>query len=90
MNSAGDYVKVLAGEAHSFAFSPNPLPPQPHILMDGELSRLLLYVRTMLEKLSLMAKYVPDIALFVGAYVRNEALLRGIIGGTQATLEAGL
>lgn len=87
MNRAGEYVKVLDGEAQYFAYSPNPLPPQPHILMDGELSRLLLHVRTMLEKLSLMAKYVPDIALFVGAYVRKEALLSSIIEGTQATLE---
>lgn len=84
---AGKYEKVMLGDASYSAYRPNPLPPQPQLELDGEMLKLLGDARGKLGKLNAMSEFIPDIELFLGAYVRKEALLSSQIEGTQATLE---
>ncbi len=87
MNRAGQYVTVLYGEAAYKAYRPNPLPPVPELATDGELAGLLAAAHRELGKLDATSALIPDIDLFLGAYVRKEALLSSQIEGTQATIE---
>lgn len=86
-NRAGHTVTVLSGELAYQAYKPNPLPPSPAIDMDNELISLLSSSHNLLGRLDTLASLVPDKELFLGAYVRKEALLSSQIEGTQATLE---
>lgn len=87
MNRAGQYVSVLKGELAYKAYKPNPLPPSPEIVMDNDFVSLLAKAQNYLGQLDAVSKLVPNIDLFLGAYVRKEALLSSQIEGTQATLE---
>ena len=87
MNRAGQYITALNGEAAYKAYHPNPLPPSPGLEMDEELVGLLAKAHHGLEKLDATSELVPNMDLFLGAYVRKEALLSSQIEGTQATLE---
>ena len=85
MNRAGLYISVLSGDAAYKAYKPNPLPPA--LDMDGELVSLLTRAHSLLSRLDTTSKFIPNVDLFLGAYVRKEALLSSQIEGTQATLE---
>ena len=87
MNRAGQYITALNGEAAYKAYNPNPLPPSPGLEMDEELVGLLAKAHHGLGKLDATSELVPNMDLFLGAYVRKEALLSSQIEGTQATLE---
>ena len=87
MNRAGGYVTALSGVAGYKAYKPNPLPPFPEIEMDAEMVSLLSKAHNYLGKLDMTSELIPDMNLFLGAYVRKEALLSSQIEGTQATLE---
>ena len=87
MNRAGQYITALNGEAAYKAYHPNPLPPSPVLEMDEELVGLLAKEHHGLGKLDATSELVPNMDLFLGAYVRKEALLSSQIEGTQATLE---
>ena len=87
MNRAGQYITALNGEAAYKAYHPNPLPPSPVLEMDEELVGLLAKAHHGLGKLDATSELVPNMDLFLGAYVRKEALLSSQIEGTQATLE---
>jgi len=69
------------------AFVPNPLPPQPKLVLDAALLRLLEDAVAELGRLDGVAKVIPDPDFFVGMYVRREAVLSSQIEGTQSTLE---
>ncbi|MDB6064635.1 MAG: Fic family protein [Pedosphaera sp.] len=81
---AGKYVKQLEGYR---AFIPAPLPPEPHLAMDGELALLLSEADHALGRLDGVTSVLPNPDLFVSMYVRHEAVLSSQIEGTQSTLE---
>lgn len=80
----GRYIKQVEGYR---AFIPAPLPPQPPIAMDAELSRLLSEADHALGRLDGVTSILPNPDLFVSMYVRHEAVLSSQIEGTQSTLE---
>ncbi len=81
---AGRYVQQLTGYR---AFIPVPLPPEPEIEFDGELRTLLSQADRDLARLDAIATLLPNPDLFIGMYVRHEAVLSSQIEGTQSTLE---
>ncbi len=87
MNRAGHYETVPLGVAAYKAYLPNPLPPFPEIEMDAEFIALLAKAHNVLGQLESTSRLLPDVKLFLGSYVRKEALLSSQIEGTQATLE---
>lgn len=78
-------VAVFHGEKVR-AFVPAPLPPSPGIEMTAARRRLLEGADAALAKLDGAALHLPDIALFLYAYVRKEAVLSSQIEGTKSTL----
>lgn len=87
MNRAGEYITALGGIAAYKAYRPNPLPPYPEIEMDEEMNVSLSNAHYSLGVLNTTSKLIPNVDLFLGSYVRKEALLSSQIEGTQATLE---
>ena len=81
---AGRYIQQLTGYR---AFIPAPLPPEPEISFDGELRTLLSQADRDLARLDAIATLLPNPDLFIGMYVRHEAVLSSQIEGTQSTLE---
>ena len=80
----GRYVKQATGYT---AFIPAPLPPEPPVRIDAELSRSLSEADRALGRLDGIATVLPNPDLFVSMYVRQEAVLSSQIEGTQSTLE---
>ncbi|MDJ1176552.1 Fic family protein [Roseofilum capinflatum] len=83
LTRAGQYVHQIEGYQ---AFIPNPLPPQPEILMDQEMWHLLSQADRALGRLDGATDALPNPDLFVFMYVRKEAVLSSQIEGTQASL----
>lgn len=81
---SGNYVKQTSGYQ---AFIPAPLPPDPPVAMDAELTRLLSDADRSLGRLDGIGSVLPNPDLFVAMYVRQEAVLSSQIEGTQSTLE---
>jgi Fic family protein len=81
---SGQYIKQEPGYS---AFIPAPLPPDPPIAIDAELTNLLSAADRSLGRLDGVASVVPNPELFVAMYVRQEAVLSSQIEGTQSTLE---
>jgi Fic family protein len=80
---AGQYIQQVEGYR---AFIPNPLPPQPEIVMDGAMWELLSQADRALGRLDGATDALPNPDLFVFMYVRREAVLSSQIEGTQASL----
>jgi Fic family protein len=81
----GTYVRISsAGE--TAAFVPNPLPPVPALVLDGELRQLLDRALLALGRLDSIATLLPNPDLFLYSYIRKEALLSSQIEGTQSSL----
>jgi Fic family protein len=74
----------LSGEAVR-AFVPAPLPPVPAVQLD-RLQLLLEQATQALGRLDGLASVLPDLSLFIYAYVRKEAVLSSQIEGTQSSL----
>lgn len=81
---AGNYIKQPSGYR---AFIPAPLPPDPPVAMDSELTKLLSHADRVLGRLDGIGSVLPNPNLFVAMYVRQEAVLSSQIEGTQSTLE---
>lgn len=81
---AGKYIQQATGFK---PFSPAPLPPDPPIAVDAELTRLLSEADRSLGRLDGIGSVLPNPALFVAMYVRQEAVLSSQIEGTQSSLE---
>lgn len=84
LHRAGVYVKQPTGYR---AFRPAPLPPEPPIRVDPEMSRLLSDADRALGRLDGVASVLPNPDLFVAMYVRHEAVLSSQIEGTQSSLD---
>lgn len=87
MNRAGSYVTNLTGEAAYQSFQPNPLPPEPKLVIDEQLAGLAAEANRQLAKLDTVAQLVASTDLFISMYVRKEALISSQIEGTQCTLD---
>lgn len=69
------------------AFIPNPLPPHPEFKLDQEGVLALTNAEHWLGRLAHMAKSIPNSDLFVGMYVRREAILSSEIENISCTLD---
>ncbi len=80
---AGRYEPQLGGYR---AFIPEPLPPSPPLRIAASTLALLSEADRALGRLDGVATTLPNPDLFVGMYVRQEAVLSSQIEGTQASL----
>ena len=69
------------------AYVPAPLPPNPSVELSAEMVSLLSRADQALGKLDGIATLLPNPDLFVGMYVRKEALLSSQIEGIDSTLD---
>ncbi|MCD6238376.1 MAG: Fic family protein [Thermotogae bacterium] len=86
MKRAGEYIRQPTGYR---AFIPGSLPPEPPLKYD-ESRNLLSEADRALARLDGITTVLPNPELFVGMYVKKEALLSSQIEGTQASLEGVL
>ena len=77
----------MAQASGYLAYVPAPLPPDPAVVLDGEAIDLLSRADHALGKLDGIATLLPNPDLFVGMYVRKEALLSSQIEGIDSTLD---
>jgi Fic family protein len=75
---------VTGGERVS-AFIPAPLPPDPMVRVD-DLGIQLEEALLALGRLDGLGGLLPDVALFIYAYIRKEAVVSSQIEGTQSSL----
>ena len=81
----GRFVVSTAGGETVRAYVPPPLPPAPPVRLDS-VQVLLEQANQALGRLDGLASFLPDLSLFIYAYVRKEALLSSQIEGTQSSL----
>lgn len=89
MGRSGDFYKHPATVEHPqgyLCFAPSPLPPEPALVLGDKLMRLLSAADQSLGRLSGATSILPNPDLFVGMYVKQEAVLSSEIEGTQASL----
>lgn len=84
---AGKLKTNLSGDLAYKSFLPNPLPPNPTVVLDDEHIAILIKANTKLATLESIATRIPNVELFISMYIRKEALMSSQIEGTQATLE---
>jgi len=82
-NRAGRYIRQPTGYR---AFIPSPLPPEPPVRITKELAEALSQADLAIGRLDGASGILPNPDLFVGMYVRQEAVLSSQIEGTQASL----
>lgn len=82
----GRYETLHSGDEPVRAFIPAPLPPVPHLRMDGPLQQALENAVLALGRLDGISALLPDKTLFLYSYVRKEAVLSSQIEGTQSSL----
>ncbi|MBI2323543.1 MAG: Fic family protein, partial [Chloroflexi bacterium] len=82
----GRYEVTRVGEEPVEAFVPTPLPPEPPVVMEGELQQALEGAHLALGRLDGASRLLSDIHLFLYSYVRKEAVLSSQIEGTQSSL----
>ena len=79
--------EIYASSGETFrAFVPAPLPPIPPLDLGGRLQQLLESATLALGRLDGISAMLPDMDLFLYAYIRKEALLSSQIEGTQSSL----
>ncbi|MCH8246829.1 MAG: Fic family protein [Bacteroidetes bacterium] len=84
-NRAGKFLRQQAGPEGYSAFIPATLPPNPAIVIDGELARLQEAAAYAVGRLRGASERLdPDGLLYM--YIRKEAVLSSQIEGTQSTL----
>src|SRR2546422_24289 len=81
----GEYIVSTLGGETVRAFLPPALPPIPAVRLDS-LQVLLEQANQALGRLDGLASVLPDLSLFIYAYVRKEAVLSSQIEGTQSSL----
>lgn len=79
--------KTVAQASGYLAYVPAPLPPDPPVSLDDEAIDLLSRADQVLGRLDGIAMLLPNPDLFVGMYVRKEALLSSQIEGIDSTLD---
>lgn len=79
--------RTIAQPSGYLAYHPAPLPPEPPLVLDANGIALLSEAEHELGRLSGVATLLPNPKLFVGMYVRKEALLSSQIEGIDSTLD---
>lgn len=79
--------KTMPQPTGYLAYVPASLPPMPPVALDGEAIDLLSRADQALGRLDGIATLLPNSDLFVGMYVRKEALLSSQIEGIDSTLD---
>lgn len=79
--------KTVAQASGYLAYVPAPLPPDPPVALDAETIDLQSRADQAVGKLDGIATLLPNPDLFVGMYVRKEALLSSQIEGIDSTLD---
>ena len=83
---AGTFVvSTVAGE-ECRAFIPNPLPPEPPLVLTDDDYDLMEKANRALGRLDGLATLLPDTTLFIYFYIRKEAVLSSQIEGTQSSI----
>lgn len=82
----GTYEVTTVGGEPVRAFVPRPLPPAPSLTLDAVLQPLLEAALLAVGRLDGVSTLLPDMSLFLYAYVRKEAVLSSQIEGTQSSL----
>jgi len=82
----GTYQITTVGGESVRAFVPNPLPPEPQLVLQGPIQLLLERALLALGRLDSLSTLLPDPNLFLYSYVRKEAVLSSQIEGTQSSL----
>jgi Fic family protein len=85
-NLTGRYETTSVGGETVRAYIPNPLPPNPPLVLQGPIQLLLEQALLSLGRLDSVSTLLPDPSLFLYAYVRKEAVLSSQIEGTQSSL----
>ena len=81
----GRYIVNHYGDEAVRAFVPPALPPIPAVRLEN-MQRLLEQANQALGRLDGLAFALPDLSLFIYAYIRKEAVLSSQIEGTQSSL----
>ena len=84
--TTGRYEVTVGGGEQVRAFVPLPLPPDPPLVVDASMQRMLEGAVLALGRLDSLATFLPDTGLFLYTYVRKEAVLSSQIEGTQSSL----
>jgi Fic family protein len=79
--------RTVAQASGYLAYVPAGLPPEPAVILDAEAIDLLSRADQALGRLDGVATLLPYPDLFVGMYVRKEALLSSQIEGIDSTLD---
>jgi len=82
----GRYDVSTTGGESVRAFVPDPLPPEPPLVLQGQIQRILEKALLNLGRLDSVSTLIPDPSPFLYAYVRKEAVLSSQIEGTQSSL----
>lgn len=82
----GQYVTISNIGEKCQAFIPEPLPPKPDLIIDGNLRELLDQTLLALGRLDSTTMLLPDTDIFLYLYIRKEAVLSSQIEGTQSSL----
>jgi Fic family protein len=83
---AGHFTPASSEKGGYATFSPKPLPPDPPLLIDAGLQRLLDQANQALGRLDGITLLLPDPDQFLYSYIRKEAVLSSQIEGTQSSL----
>ncbi len=82
----GKYVSISSSGEKCEAFVPQPLPPEPPVVLVGELQELHDKALLAIGRLDTISALLPDTSLFIYMYIRKEAVLSSQIEGTQSSL----
>ncbi|MEO5730033.1 MAG: Fic family protein [Byssovorax sp.] len=82
----GRWVQQGTGDAAYHAFLPNPLPPDPPLLIDGPMQQRLEAASLELGRLDGIGRLLPGPDTLLYSYVRKEAVLSSQIEGTQSSM----
>lgn len=86
MRNVGTYVQVSTTGEPFKAFVPAPLPPEPPLALTAADRDLVERANRALGRLDGLPALLPNISLFLYAYVRKEAVVSSQIEGTQSSL----
>jgi len=85
MKASGTYVRYLTTDEAFEAFVPDPLPPDPPLMLDEADQDLMEQANRALGRLDGLTAILPDSSVFLYGYIRKEALLSSQIEGTQSS-----
>jgi Fic family protein len=86
MRNMGTYVQVSTAGEPVKAFVPTALPPDPPLALTSSDHDLVERANRALGRLDGLTALLPNISLFLYAYVRKEAVVSSQIEGTQSSL----